>query len=48
MCDAPMSHDFIKTFIYLFIYYECGTKVHMKRLTNKNTSYEPTTHTSNR
>jgi len=34
--------------IYLFIYYENRTKVHMKRLKNKTTSYDPTTHTSNR
>ena len=32
---------------YLFIYYESRTKVHMKKLKNINTSYEPTTHTSN-
>ena len=31
----------------LFIYYESRAKVHMKRLKNKNTSYELTTHTSN-
>jgi len=32
---------------HLFIYYEIRTKVHMKKL-KKTTSYEPTTHTSNR
>jgi len=32
---------------YLFLFIMKRTKVHMKRLKNKTTSYEPTTHTIN-